>query len=50
MWYSRDGKLIYVVTQHTINGMYTLFSVGEDNKLTKLKTANKPTDFKEVYP
>lgn len=49
MRYSKDGKLTYIVTQHTMNCTYT-FSVGDDNKLTKLKTANKPTDFEEVYP
>lgn len=50
MQYSKGGKLIYVVTQHIMNCTYTLFSVDDDKKLTKLKTANKPTDFKEVYP
>lgn len=50
MQYSKGGKLIYVVTQHIMNCTYTLFSVGKDNKLTKIKTTNKPTDFKEVYP
>lgn len=50
MQYYKDGKLIYIVTQHTMNGQYTLFSVDNDNKLTKIKTASVPTDFKEVYP
>lgn len=50
MQYSRDGKLTYIVTQHIMNCIYTLFSVDDDNKLAKIKTANKPTDFKEVYP
>lgn len=50
MQYLKDGKVIYVVTQHIMNCMYTLFLVGEDNKLTKIKTANRPTSFEEVYP
>ncbi len=50
MQYRRDDKVVYVVTQHIMNCMYTLFLVGEDNKLTKIKTASKPTSFKEVYP
>ena len=50
MQYRRDGRVIYVVTQHIMNCMYTLFSVSEDNKLTKIKTASKPTSFEEVYP
>lgn len=50
MQYRKDNKVVYVVTQHIMNCMYTLFSVGEDNKLTKIKTASTPTDFKEVYP
>lgn len=50
MQYYKDGKLIYIVTQHTMNCTYTLFPVGDNNKLTKIKTASVPTDFKEVYP
>lgn len=49
MQYIKDGKIIYIVTQHTMNGIYTLFAVDKD-KLTKLKTAKTPTDFEEVYP
>lgn len=48
--YCKGGRVIYIVTQHIMNCIYTLFSVDEDNKLTKIKTASKPTDFKEVYP
>jgi len=50
MQYSRSGKLIYIITQNTMNGMYTLFSVSDNDKLTKIKTARVPTDFEEVYP
>lgn len=50
MQYRKDGRVIYVVTQHLMSCMYTLFSVGEDNKLTKIKTASRPTSFEEVYP
>lgn len=50
MQYCKDGKAVYIVTQNIMNGMYTLLSVDEDNQFTKIKTANKPTDFKEVYP
>lgn len=49
MQYCENGRVIYVVTQHIMNGTFTLFSVDEDNKLTKIKSASKPTDFKEIY-
>lgn len=50
MRYYKDGKIAYIVTHHIMNGVYTLFSVDEDNHLTKIRTANIPTDFEEVYP
>ena len=50
MQYRRDGRVVYIITQHIMNCTYTLFSVGEDNKLTKIKTASRPTSFEEVYP
>lgn len=50
MQYIKNGNVIYIVTQHTMNGMYTLFSVGDNDKLTKIKTARVPTDLEEVYP
>lgn len=47
--YYKDGKIVYIVTQHIMNGQYTLFSVDNDSKLTKIKTASVPTDFEEIY-
>lgn len=49
MRYVRDGKIIYIVTKNRINNMFTLFSVGNKNKLKELKTAYAPTDFDEIY-
>lgn len=46
--YKSAENKYYIVTRDRLD-KYTLYS-WNDSKLTKLKTANEPTKFKEVYP
>ncbi len=49
MQFLKNGKVTYIVSKNIMNGVFTLFSISEDNKLTKRKTADTPTDFCEIY-
>ena len=49
MRYVRDEKVIYIVTKDKLTGIFTLYSVNNSNKLKKLKTADAPTEFDEIY-
>ena len=44
----KDKSKYYIITRDRADKYY-LYSV-ENNKLTKLKTSDDPTKFKEVYP
>ena len=49
--YLKNGVEAYVVTVNQTSDTYTLFEVtGKNKELNKLKTANSPLKFKEVYP
>ena len=45
---TKDKSKYYIITRDKTDKYY-LYSV-ENNKLTKLKTSDDPTKFKEVYP
>lgn len=49
MRYSIDGEVVYIVTQHKFSRIFTLYSVKNSKKPKKLKTAESPTDFDEIY-
>lgn len=49
MTYYKNNTLAYVITENNTKDTYTLFSVDKDENLKKLKTANTPTKFDEVY-
>lgn len=49
--YLKNGVEAYIVTVNQTGDIYTLFEVtGKNKELNKLKTANSPLKFKEVYP
>ena len=49
-YYDINHKLQYVITQNEINGIYTLFKYdSKGKKLVKVRTANSPLKFDEVY-
>lgn len=48
--YLKNGIETYLVTVNQVGDTYTLFEIGKNKELNKLKTANSPLKFKEVYP
>ena len=48
-YYPENSKNKYYIVTRDKADRYYLYSV-ENNKLTKLKTSDDPTKFKEVYP
>ena len=47
--YLKDNKPQYIVTVNQTHEQYTLYLINGKNA-EKIKTANNPTKFKEVYP
>lgn len=48
--YLKNGIETYLVTVNQVGDTYTLFEIGKNKELNKLKTANSPLKFKEIYP